>query len=79
MAMKIINVTEVINASVENLTSFVIANDSEETKKVEEAEQYFRELAKQNGAGDSEMEDFVENGYYCQDGYSVFLTWSNVK
>jgi hypothetical protein len=50
------------------ITSF--SNDEEGIK---EAEAHFSALAKEQGVEDSELDAFIEDGYYEQGDYQLFL------
>jgi len=76
---KIINVIEVINDSISSVESFIIPDNLQEKERVKAAEKLFSEKAIENGASKNDMEDLLDNGYYTQDNYGVFLVWSEVK
>ena len=76
---EIINVIEMIDNSITSIESFIITNETEKQNKVDKAEKLFADKAKENGVGESSIEDLVEDGYFSSDNYSLFLTWSDVK
>jgi len=75
--MKTINVIEVVDNNVIGMTSFLDVyapgNDN-----VEKAEKLFTKLAKENGAKKSDINEFLENGAYSENGYTVNLVWSDI-
>ena len=74
MQIKSINVTEIADDAILGIKAF-----STDEAGVKEAEECFKSFVKQNGDAvtDEEMEEHVENGYFEQGSYQVFLTWSD--
>jgi hypothetical protein len=68
MKLNTVNVTEYADNTVLGITSF--SNDEEGIK---EAEAHFSALAKEQGVEDSELDAFIEDGYYEQGDYQLFL------
>ena len=73
MKLKSINVTELADESVIGVHSF-----STDEEGVKEAEECFKAVVKENGVDvtEQEMEEHIEDGYFEQGSYQVFLTWS---
>jgi len=71
MKISTVNVIEYDVDTVHSVTSFA---DNDEGNK--EAEVLFSEIAKKQGAEDSEMDLFLEDGYYEQGTYQLFLAHS---
>jgi len=73
MQIKAINVTEISFDSVVAVHSF-----STDPEGVKEAEEKFKGMARGNGwvGTEDELEERVEDGYWEQGDYQVFLTWS---
>lgn len=76
--MRIINVVEMVDNSIISLRSYLIEEDQLSQEVIERAEEDFSNCAIENGCSEDEVDDFVENGNYLNDNYSVFLTWSDV-
>jgi hypothetical protein len=72
MKVDTVNVIEYADDSILGVTSFT---DNEEGNK--EAEAIFRQVAKENGMEDVDAESFVEDGYFEQGTYQVFITHSS--
>ena len=74
MKVNTINVTEMADDAILGITSF---STDEEGKA--EAEERFRFCVKENGENvtDEEIEDCIEDGYFEQGNYQVFITWSD--
>jgi len=73
MKVDTINITEYANDAVLGVHSF-----SNDEVGVREAEEYYKAiiLEHQEDATESEMDVYIEDGYYEQSDYQVFLTHS---
>lgn len=81
MKVNTVNVIEYVNDAVLSVRSFMDADDNERirTEGNAEAEALFKECVKENGDNvtDEEMEACLEDGYFEQGDYQVFLTHSS--
>lgn len=68
MKLNTVNVIEYADNTVLGITSF--SNDEEGIK---EAEAHFSALAKEQGVEEGELNAFVEEGYYEQGDYQLFV------
>jgi hypothetical protein len=78
-ALETINVVEVVDGTIISLVSFSTDRDSIET-----AENMFAQKIKENMGNGSyseddkeQLEDYVDNGYFENDNYQIFLRWSD--
>jgi hypothetical protein len=66
--------------SVQSVDSFIIENEKDEKKIVKKAEKLFEQKALENSMNEDDLEGCLEDGYYdAGNGYTVYLTWSNVQ
>jgi len=82
--MEVLNVVLIYDGALDYIKSFKISAKTEKTrqKQIAKAEEYFKYLAKNDDKNleDSEINDFVENGYYTDDnGYDLYLSWSQLE
>lgn len=73
---QVINVIEKVGDSILSVTTFIIDDTSREKEIVKNAEDLFSQKAAENGVG-SGIEDLIEDGYYLNGDYGLFLTWSD--
>lgn len=73
---QVINVIEKNGDSILSVTTFIIDDTSREKEIVKNAEDLFSQKAAENGVG-SGIEDLIEDGYYLNGDYGLFLTWSD--
>ena len=71
---KIVNVIEYVEDDITGVTSF--SSDQAGNK---EAEEHFAACAKENGALDEDIESFIEDGYFEQGNYQLFLIHSDTE
>lgn len=73
MQLKAINVTEIADDAILGITSFSADSDGKA-----EAEDRFRFCVKENGEAvtEEEMDEHIEDGWFEQGSYQVFITWS---
>jgi hypothetical protein len=78
--MKIINVIEITNGIFEDIKSWVIVKDKDESIMVSKAEKFFSDCIKENAPmeTDEDIECHIENGYFDEGGYEIKLTWSTI-
>ena len=72
MQVKTVNVIEYADDDISGVTSF---EDNAEGNA--EAEARFRQCATENGCQEIDLDSFVEDGYYEQGTYQLFLTHSS--
>lgn len=72
MNVNTVNVVEYIGDSLSSIRSFT---DDEQGNK--EANEMFGRIAKENGGDESEMEFYLEEGYYETGDYQLFITHSS--
>ena len=79
MKTDIINVIEVIDNTVTSVESFILPNSKMKAYKkvIEDAENLFIEKAKENEMSDDESEGALDDGYYKNGDYTVYLSWSS--
>lgn len=77
---QVINVIEIINGVSNPPKSFVITDEKETDKVVEQAEKLFVKLAIENGMPKEDSEAALEDGNFDDgNGYEVILNWSEVQ
>ena len=80
--IRIINVVELSDNSILGINTFVVPkgvepHSKEEQKIVDEAEQMFAKIVKENGMDDEDLEACLEDGFYEIDNtYKVVIHWS---
>jgi len=79
--MDIINVIEMVGKSNMSVNSFIIMEnsvrrDNDKNKKIEKAENLFVKMGGENGMIDSDIDYCLENGYFENGDYRLFLIWS---
>ena len=77
--MRTINVIEVVDNNVIGMTSFGVFEEQLSNDIAKEAENHFAKLAKENGAEDIDMDVYLENGAFSENGYTVNLVWSEIS
>lgn len=76
--MRIINVIEVVDNNVIGMQSFGVEDDQLSGEVVSQAEELFSKLAKENGAEENDIDEYIENGAFSENGYTVNICWSEV-
>ena len=71
MKINAVNVIEYIDDAVSGVTTF---SQDDEGKK--EAVDHFSACAKENGADEKDILTFLEDGWYEQGTYQVFITYT---
>lgn len=78
--MDVINVLELYNGVPAFINSFVIMDNDDESKKVEEAQNLFIRLIESNlmeTLSDKDKSNYIEEANYDdQNGYEIYLSWS---
>lgn len=77
---QILNVVEISNGVLSNITSFIIKDKKSRQKAIDKAEKLFTEIAIENGMKNNlgEINEALEKGGYDNNnGQDVLLSWSN--
>lgn len=82
--MQIINVVEITDGTLLSIDSFPILSDDDLNSQVNEAEQLFFRKCVENDVSlltmnSEEKEDLISGSYWSNSGYSVMISWSDVK
>jgi len=76
--MRVINVIEIKDGVVDEITSFGIFEEQLSQEVVKYAEDLFIAKLEEYGVEDAHMDGYIDDGYFAGGNFSVCLTWSEV-
>lgn len=76
--MRIISVVTVKKGIVDDLKSFGIFEEQLSDDVIKQAEKHFTDVALSFDADEDNIEDYIEDGYFEGENYSVNLVWSGI-
>jgi len=76
--MRVINVVVIKEGVIDNMDSFGVFEEQLVQDVVDKAEALFTEKCIEYGAEESDMDIYLEEGYYAGGNFSVCLTWSEI-
>ena len=80
MKKDVINIIIIVNSVPEVAFQLLVMDDADRVKLAEEAEGIFEdELSHQEGVTDEDIQKALENGYYNNGSWGIWLTWTQIN
>ncbi len=75
--MQVLNVIEIFEGCL-GIKSFGVADEQLLSETVSEAEEMFTKLLEERDVDSDDIDVALENGYYSDNVYSLYLVWSDI-
>ena len=76
--MRIVNVVVIKEGVIDNMDSFGVFEEQLSQDIIDKAETLFTEKCIEWGAEETDMDIYLEEGYYAGGNFSICLTWTDI-